>query len=54
MIESDPSSESIRVYYSILECDDDGRTPDHSHFNPESKSCLQIIANQENKASRTL
>lgn len=49
MIETRGSTEGIKVYYSLLECDENGRTPEHPKFESNSKSPLQIIAKQGNK-----
>ncbi|XP_045166668.1 uncharacterized protein LOC123530043 [Mercenaria mercenaria] len=49
LIETSGSSNSLTVYYDLLECDNNGRTPSDSQFNESSKSALQIIAKKGNK-----
>ena len=40
---------SFVVYYSILDGDEDGRSPVDPYFNSSTKSCLQKIAKSNNK-----
>ena len=50
MIEHQGSSvESIRVYYNVLESDEQGRPPPDPLYEPANKSPVQIIAKQGNK-----
>ena len=49
LIETRGSCDRIRVYYDLLECDEDGRTPDDSNFIEKSRSPLQVIAKTGNK-----
>ncbi|KAK3098318.1 hypothetical protein FSP39_018374 [Pinctada imbricata] len=49
MIEQRTPSGEMKVYYSILEADDNGRVPSDPEFNRHSKSPLQIIAKSGNK-----
>ncbi|XP_067674667.1 transient receptor potential cation channel subfamily V member 6-like [Haliotis asinina] len=34
----------VRVFYHVLEADEEGRPPTHKDFDDESKSCLNLIA----------
>ncbi|XP_061176466.1 uncharacterized protein LOC133185337 [Saccostrea echinata] len=49
MIDPVSPSGDVCVYYNVLEADGYGRVPTDSHFNPRSKSGLQIIAKSGNK-----
>ena len=40
---------SYIVYYSILDGDEEGRSPVDPNFNSSTKSCLQKIAKSNNK-----
>ncbi|XP_053377720.1 uncharacterized protein LOC123529525 isoform X1 [Mercenaria mercenaria] len=49
LIETRGSTDRLRVFYDLLECDEDGRTPTDSNFIEKSRSPLQVIAKQGNK-----
>ncbi|XP_053377734.1 uncharacterized protein LOC123529780 isoform X2 [Mercenaria mercenaria] len=49
LIETRGSTDRLRVYYDLLECDEDGRTPTDSNFFEKSRSPLQVIAKKRNK-----
>ncbi|XP_053377740.1 uncharacterized protein LOC123529761 isoform X2 [Mercenaria mercenaria] len=49
LIETRGSTDRLRVYYDLLECDENGRTPTDSSFIGKSKSPLQVIAKKGNK-----
>ncbi|XP_053376853.1 uncharacterized protein LOC123529781 [Mercenaria mercenaria] len=49
LIETRGSTDRLRVYYDLLECDEDGRTPTDSNFIEKSRSPLQVIAKKGNK-----
>ena len=43
------SSEGIRIFYNILESDEEGRPPSDPKFEARNKSPLQVIAKQGDK-----
>ena len=50
MLEPIPGEQnSYVIYYSILDGDEDGRSPVDPNFNSSTKSCLQKIAKSNNK-----
>ncbi|XP_053376852.1 uncharacterized protein LOC123530341 [Mercenaria mercenaria] len=49
LIETRGSTDMLRAFYDLLECDENGRTPTDSNFIEKSRSPLQVIAKQGNK-----